>query len=541
MKLNHFSKTVVGLVRKANEDCIGNIATPNKSNINLRIVCDGMGGHIGGAKASNIAVKSIKEYFSNTPNPVPQVALNEAIVFANMQIFGFAQAEPEFNGMGTTCTVLLESEGLIYIAHVGDSRIYIHTDKKLYRITKDHSYVQGLVDKGEITDQQMETHPNKNQLTRALGIAAEVEVEVASKPILAKTNDSFLLCSDGLNGLINDRMINSVISTDSSLETKCNNLITMAEAAGGHDNISVDLIEVLESDHTTTQFLNKNNEDLIDTSTQQILPNTQIQEKTPLWYLKNKVSVSLIVASILLVPYFGFQMFFGDNQEKIPVINPPVVKADPLPKTKIDTIKVIVEKGWGTGRLNTEFKNKVIEKLGIDKYCKDCPVFYKKGSDKPISIYEYRKNVKNLGLGDFLMVYVTDGKVDMPEINKNGKTEEKEPTNQFSEEIKKQQERLKQERLKQERLERERIKKQESDAKKKKSEIEKSDLDTTDTEIVEIKEPLKVTSVEEATQTKQEKKEKDKEKKDKEKKKEKEKEKEKEKQEKKENKIENGE
>ncbi|MDC1416879.1 hypothetical protein N8308_02605, partial [Flavobacteriaceae bacterium] len=251
--------------------------------------------------------------------------------------------------------------------------------------------------------------------------------------------------------------------------------------------------------------------------------------------------VSLIVASILLVPYFGFQMFFGDSQEKITVTNPPVVKADPLPKTKTDTIKVIVEKGWGTGRLNTEFKNKVIEKLGIDKYCKDCPVFYKKGSDKPISIYEYRKNVKNLGsnflsLGDFLLVYVTDGKVDMPEINKNGKIEEKEPTNQFSEETKKQQERLKQERL-----QKERIKKQESDAKKKKSEIEKSVLDTTDTEIVEIKEPLKVKPVEEATETKQEKKEK----KEKEKERENEKEKEREKKEKKEkkekNKIENGE
>ena len=529
MKLNHFSKTVVGLVRKANEDCIGNIATPNKSNINLRIVCDGMGGHIGGAKASNIAVKSIKEYFSNTPNPVPQVALNEAIVFANMQIFGFAQAEPEFNGMGTTCTVLLESEGLIYIAHVGDSRIYIHTDKKLYRITKDHSYVQGLVDKGEITDQQMETHPNKNQLTRALGIAAEVEVEVASKPILAKTNDSFLLCSDGLNGLINDRMINSVISTDSSLETKCNNLITMAEAAGGHDNISVDLIEVLESDHTTTQFLNKNNEDLIDTSTQQILPNTQIQEKTSLWYLKNKVSVSLIVASILLVPYFGFQMFFGDNQEKIPVINPPVVKADPLPKTKTDTIKVIVEKGWGVMKLNSEFETKVNEKVGAENYCKDCPVFYKKGSDKPISIHTYRVKPQ-LTPGDYLMVTVTDKKVNMPKINEKVTTKDKKPTNQFSEETKKEQERLKQERL-----EKERIKKQESDAKKKKSEIEKSDLDTTDTEIVEIKEPLKVKSVEEATETKQEKKEKDKEKKDKEKKEKKKKEK------KEKNKIENGE
>ena len=260
MKLNYFSKTVVGLVRKANEDCIGHITTPNKSNINLRIVCDGMGGHIGGAKASNIAVNSISEYFSNSPNPVPQVALSEAISFANLQIFGFAQAKPEFKGMGTTCTVLLESEGLIYIAHVGDSRIYIHTDKKLYRITKDHSYVQGLVDKGEITDLQMETHPKKNQLTRALGIAEEVEVEVASKPILAKSGDSFLLCSDGLNGLINDRMINSVINTNNTLETKCNNLITMAEAAGGHDNISVDLIEVLESKHINTQFINKNNE-----------------------------------------------------------------------------------------------------------------------------------------------------------------------------------------------------------------------------------------------------------------------------------------
>jgi len=230
-----------------------------------------------------------------------------------------------------------------------------------------------------------------------------------------------------------------------------------------------------------------------------------------------------------LVPYFGLQMFFGDSQEKIPVINPPVVKADPLPKTKTDTIKVIVEKGWGPNRLNSEFKNKVIEKLGIDKYCKDCPVFYKKGSDKPISIHTYRVKPQ-LAPGDYLMVTVTDKKVNMPKINEKVTTKDKKPTNQFSEETKKEQERLKQERL-----EKERIKKQESDAKKKKSEIEKSDLDTTDTEIVEIKEPSKVKSVEEATETKQEKKEKDKEKKDKEKKEKKKKEK------KEKNKIENGE
>jgi serine/threonine protein phosphatase PrpC len=482
MKLNYFSKTVVGLVRKANEDCIGHITTPNKSNLNLRIVCDGMGGHIGGAKASNIAVNSIIEYFSNTPNPVPQVALSEAISFANLQIFGFAQAKPEFKGMGTTCTVLLESEGLIYIAHVGDSRIYIHTDKKLYRITKDHSYVQDLVDKGEITDLQMETHPKKNELTRALGIAEEVEVEVASKPILAKSGDSFLLCSDGLNGRINDRMINSVINTNNTLETKCNNLITMAEAAGGHDNISVDLIEVHESKHINTQFVNKNNKDLIDTKTQQIIIDPQSQKKNPLGFLRHKVTAPLIVVSILFVTYFGYQKFQisdghqGDSEH----VGTKNDTGDSSTTTGTDTIKVVVEKGWGTKRLNTEFETKVNEKVGADNYCKDCPAFYKKGSNKPISIHEYRNNVKNLGLGDFLMVTITDGIVDMPEINKNGKIEEKEPINQFSEETKKEKERLEKERL-----ENEKRKAEEAELEVEKSEVDRSEdksVDTTETE-----------------------------------------------------------
>jgi len=467
MKLNHFSKTVVGLVRKANEDCIGNITTPNKSNMNLRIVCDGMGGHIGGAKASNIAVNSIREYFSNTPNPVPQVALNEAISFANLQIFGFAQAQPEFKGMGTTCTVLLESEGLIYIAHVGDSRIYIHTDKKLYRITKDHSYVQGLVDKGEITDQQMETHPNKNQLTRALGIAAEVQVEVASKPILAKSGDSFLLCSDGLNGLINDRMINSVINTNNTLETKCNNLITMAEAAGGHDNISVDLIEVLESEHIKTQFVNKNNEDLIDTKTQQIVIDQLSQKKNALSYLKNKVVISSVLIGALVIVYL---VFIQPNKQPL---QPPIEKEIEIikPISKIDTIIVVAKSGWGKGNLNEELYLKVIENVGKENYCKDCPLFYKKGSNESISIWKYKKEV-NLDVGDYLMVTVTDGKVDMPKINKKEKRKEKEPSNQFSEETKK--EKKRKERIRKERLEKERLeKKEELEAKKTKTDSSK--------------------------------------------------------------------
>ena len=489
MKLNHFSKTVVGLVRKANEDSIGHIITPNKSNINVRIVCDGMGGHIGGAKASNIAINSIREYFLNTPNPVPQVALNEAITFANLQIFGSAQAEPEFKGMGTTCTVLLESEGLIYIAHVGDSRIYIHTDEKLYRITKDHSYVQGLVDKGQISDQQMETHPNKNQLTRALGIAAEVEVEVASKPILAKSGDSFLLCSDGLNGLINDRMINSVIKSNNTLETKCNNLITMAEAAGGHDNISVDLIEVLESEHIKTQFVNKNNEDLIDTKTKQIVIENHSQIKKYSSSIKNKVFISSIVLGIFII---GCLLWREYKPEKVIDIIDPL---DPPTYDKIDTVKVVVEAGWGKNKLRTELYNKVIEIVGEDNYCNDCPVYYKKESDEPISIHKYREQVKNLDVGDYLMVTIKNNKIDKPEINNDKKIEniEKgEPVNLYSVEAKAEKERKAKEiKLEKERKakeiesEKERLEKEEPKTEKKEEEVDlkKVEIDSSGTGI----------------------------------------------------------
>ena len=129
MKLIHISKTDVGLVRPANEDSIGSIVNNSGVYSNIFIVCDGMGGHVGGARASQTAIRSIEEYFKNTPDPTPNIALKEAIEFANMQIYGDAELNPEFKGMGTTVTLMVESEGLFYIAHVGDSRIYINTDK----------------------------------------------------------------------------------------------------------------------------------------------------------------------------------------------------------------------------------------------------------------------------------------------------------------------------------------------------------------------------------------------------------------------------
>ena len=129
MKLNFTELTDIGLVRKANEDSVGHLSFQETNGYgNVFIVCDGMGGHVGGARASQKAVATIKEYFSNQPNPNPQSALKEAIEFANMQIFAEAQSNPAFTGMGTTVTVLLEKESFINIAHVGDSRIYINSD-----------------------------------------------------------------------------------------------------------------------------------------------------------------------------------------------------------------------------------------------------------------------------------------------------------------------------------------------------------------------------------------------------------------------------
>ena len=158
MKLKHFPKTVKGIVRPANEDSIGELLFNKSKYGNIYIICDGMGGHVGGKKASETAINSIIEYFGNAPSDSPTTALKEAIEFANIQIFGQAQTDSQFKGMGTTCCVLLEKNNLIYVAHVGDSRIYISSDNKFHRITKDHSFVQGLFDNGQISEEEMETH-----------------------------------------------------------------------------------------------------------------------------------------------------------------------------------------------------------------------------------------------------------------------------------------------------------------------------------------------------------------------------------------------
>lgn len=244
---NIFKKGVIGNVRKAQEDC-HDIAmkTPNGD---VFVVCDGMGGYVGGAKASSLAVDSIISFLKKERYDDPLVALNGALQFANMQILGFAAANPGYKGMGTTaCIVLIQSDEA-YIAHAGDSRIYLYLgkEKELHRITKDHSYVQTLVDAGQITDEQAEHHPNKNRILKALGVTPNLQPSFGkAKP---KNGDIFLICSDGLSGMIPDSTIENVLGQNSTLDAKGELLINLAMQGetvhpGGQDNCTLELIQI---------------------------------------------------------------------------------------------------------------------------------------------------------------------------------------------------------------------------------------------------------------------------------------------------------
>ncbi|EAY28799.1 Stp1/IreP family PP2C-type Ser/Thr phosphatase [Microscilla marina] len=241
MKNFHFgSHTDIGHVRKQNEDSMGYYET---SNGYVFVVCDGMGGAAGGSTASRMAVNSIKTFFQHQYYPNPIEAISQAIQYANQQIFQAAQKAPGMQGMGTTCVLMLVRNDQVYYGHVGDSRLYRLNQGGISRVTKDHSFVQALVDQGVISDEEAETHPRRNELLRALGTQPVTEVEVSFSPIIPNKNDIFLLCTDGLNGLVHDKSIEGTLNSPIDVEHKAIKLVQMANNLGGYDNTTVQLIE----------------------------------------------------------------------------------------------------------------------------------------------------------------------------------------------------------------------------------------------------------------------------------------------------------
>ena len=311
--LKLYSETNVGNKRSANEDFLGYSTTPNGL---LYVVCDGMGGHVGGATASQLAVKSIINFLGAEPFENIYDALRNAIVFANNEIYNHSLNNPNLKGMGTTCTVLIAREPEIFIAHVGDSRIYLQSDKKLYRLTKDHSYVQELVDQGVILDEDAENHPKKNQILKALGIREIVDPTVYLKAIHPKTGDRFLLCSDGLNGEINDEIINQTFNEEQDINIVGSNLINKALDAGGNDNITIEIIEVLDSPFEKSDFPNYNpvNPVITDTDFSESDLTSTIIDDSVSKNSKSSNTVKILVSLIIiLVTVTGYLLTKNNN------------------------------------------------------------------------------------------------------------------------------------------------------------------------------------------------------------------------------------
>ena len=256
--LEAYGLSITGQVRKANEDSCGFATVPNGE---LFVVCDGMGGHVGGATASRIAVEQIIQHFQAQLYPNVYQALHDALCRANIQILGAAVADPSLKGMGTTACIVLISGNDAYIAHVGDSRIYLYEaeKKRLFRITKDHSFVQSLVDMGQLDDRDAEHHPRKNVIMKALGTKEELDPEVYSSPVQPAKDDMFLICSDGLAGMVDDNCLEAILSSDQSVEQKVLDLVNNANVPGkGLDNITAQVIKVLESPYPVSNHPDHN-------------------------------------------------------------------------------------------------------------------------------------------------------------------------------------------------------------------------------------------------------------------------------------------
>lgn len=230
-----------GRTRPVNEDSMITFDSPNGRVV---AVCDGMGGQNAGDVASQLAVTVIKDILTDNTFPSPEEAINRSIFAANQAILRRASQDPELGGMGATCVMLIIKDGQVYFGSVGDSRIYLVCNHSIRQLTKDQSYVQTLVDAGEITQEAAEHHQDKNQITNALGLENMTAPVICTTPIIPEPGSVFVLCSDGLSGMVNNKGIQSIVSRyNISLDERARMLVQQANEAGGLDNITVQLVE----------------------------------------------------------------------------------------------------------------------------------------------------------------------------------------------------------------------------------------------------------------------------------------------------------
>ena len=237
-----FAKSDIGKAREINQDYY--YISDNEETPKIYILADGMGGYKGGEVASKLAVESAKNYiknnFSNNFTEKEEILklVANAIEYANMVVYEKSKEVQELEGMGTTLEVCLIYNNKAYIGHVGDSRIYRIRKEVIRKLTKDHSYVQQLVEDKKITREEAKTHPKKNMLTKALGCTPYVEPDLRARNF--EKGDIFIMCSDGLTNMVEEKRIYELVKED--VNTAVDKLISEANIAGGYDNITVIII-----------------------------------------------------------------------------------------------------------------------------------------------------------------------------------------------------------------------------------------------------------------------------------------------------------
>jgi protein phosphatase len=244
--------TNIGRKRDHNED---SIALP-ESGERIAIVCDGMGGHASGEVASRLAVELIVDHFTETgkqqvltwPYKVDRDLRKDVnrmitgVMLANLEIWERSQREARFKGMGTTCVAMYFLDDHMIIGHVGDSRCYRVRGPEMTQMTEDHSLINDYIRMKRVTPEEAENWPHKNVIVRALGMKESVQVDIFTE--VPRVGDTYMLCSDGLTGMLKDDTIQHILMSERDLDRAVDRLITAANEEGGVDNISVVLARI---------------------------------------------------------------------------------------------------------------------------------------------------------------------------------------------------------------------------------------------------------------------------------------------------------
>ena len=236
-----YAATDVGRIREVNQDYIFCSMEPVGKLPNLFLVADGMGGHKAGDLASRYTVETLTDSIKNSASDNPITIINDAIVEANTKLLEKAAESEQYTGMGTTlvvCTIIGES---MYVANVGDSRLYLY-DGRLSQITRDHSLVAEMVALGKLGRDEARRHEKKNVITRAIGGAKEIMADFFEAELTA--GNRIIMCSDGLSIMVEDEEIERVLASDIPIEDKTKQLLGRANENGGKDNIAVVIIEL---------------------------------------------------------------------------------------------------------------------------------------------------------------------------------------------------------------------------------------------------------------------------------------------------------